>query len=250
MYATRSPASIPDARNARARRVASRGEIAIGRAAITVDDRHLAGEHLGGTLQETQRRQLAVRQRGHGGDSSPLVAVTLRLSRPAYGRNTPGDICGFPPSRMWVTADVCPVARAQGCGNDPSCRDCRRRRWRARRSPGAPRPRGRSRPYQRAHSRPSLDLPRVVGRRAVRERARPALRLGAHRPRPRSALDSGSPRSRPSRALARWTQGTVRRFPTTRCSWPSAPSPSRRWRGPSVSPGRATSWPSGRRSRH
>ena len=43
------------------------GEVAIGRAAITVDDRHLVGIHLGGALQETQRRQRGVRHGGHGG---------------------------------------------------------------------------------------------------------------------------------------------------------------------------------------
>ena len=47
------------------------GKIAIGRAAIAVDDRHLVGVHLGRSLQETQRRQRGVRQRGHGG--APLL---------------------------------------------------------------------------------------------------------------------------------------------------------------------------------
>ena len=43
------------------------GELAIGRAAVTVDDRHPVGVHLGGALQETQRRQVAVRHGGHVG---------------------------------------------------------------------------------------------------------------------------------------------------------------------------------------
>jgi hypothetical protein len=41
------------------------GELAIGDAAITVDDRHLVGVHLGRAFQEAQRRQLGVRHGGH-----------------------------------------------------------------------------------------------------------------------------------------------------------------------------------------
>ena len=59
------------------------GEIAIGHAAIAVDDRHLVGVHLGGTLQETQRRQRGVRHGGHGG--------LLSSGRSSGGRSPSGN---------------------------------------------------------------------------------------------------------------------------------------------------------------
>ena len=48
------------------------GELAIGHAAITVDDRHLVGVHLGRALQEPQRRQRRVRHGGHEDSSRTL----------------------------------------------------------------------------------------------------------------------------------------------------------------------------------
>ena len=95
----------------------------------------------------------------------------------------------------------------KGVAHDPTRRHRGRWRRRPRRSPGAPGPRGRSGPHQRSHRRPAHDLPPAVGRRAVRERARAAVRLGAHRPGPRGSLDSGCPRRRASRCARGRHQG-------------------------------------------
>jgi hypothetical protein len=105
------------------------GEIAIDRAAIAVDDRHLVGIHLGGTLQETQRRQRGVRHGGHRGTpllwtlerrpllrraatvvahaalASPLGVQSVRT--PGHGRKTPG------PTSTWLRPAGTVVLRAR-----------------------------------------------------------------------------------------------------------------------------------------
>ena len=93
------------------------------------------------------------------------------------------------------------VARGQGFGHGPTRRH--RGRWhrRARRSPGAAGPRGRSRPCQRAHRRASPDLP-GAGRSPSRSEPSPAQRFDWER----IARDRG----------ARWIPDVLRSRPSTR----------------------------------